>query len=62
MGKAKDSIRQGSDNPFDDPYFWLSLATIDFCGLFGKTQKNSQPQSIDKENGMSSKETKNMRY
>jgi hypothetical protein len=54
-GKAKKSMRLGRDNPFADPYFWLSLVTTDYCILFGKPEGNLQTRSIDKENDTVSK-------
>jgi hypothetical protein len=40
MSQASPQNVQG--NPFNDPCFWFSLATIDFSGLFGITIHNHE--------------------
>ncbi|GMO69727.1 MAG: hypothetical protein Ta2A_18000 [Treponemataceae bacterium] len=45
-GIPKDSPQKRQDNPFDDPWFWLNIAMMDFCGFFGigaDTQRDSRP-------------------
>jgi hypothetical protein len=42
--------KTGQVSPFDDPWFWLRLATIDFCALSGMGAGNSGEQTPDKEN------------
>jgi hypothetical protein len=31
-GISKDSPQKGHNTYFDAPWFWLNLATMDFCG------------------------------
>jgi hypothetical protein len=35
-------------NPFNDLWFWLRLATIDFSGLFGITIPNHEEEPSNK--------------
>jgi hypothetical protein len=40
---------KAKNNPFDSPWFWLSLATIDFCKAFGIGAGNTEEQTPNKE-------------
>jgi hypothetical protein len=53
QGRGKTPVASdtaGQVSPFDDLWFWLSLATIDFCALLGMGTGNGEEQTPDKEN------------
>jgi hypothetical protein len=44
------SDKAGQTSPFADPWFWLSLVTVDFCVLLGMGADKNEEQTPDKEN------------
>jgi hypothetical protein len=47
--RGMKGMPKGQNNPFDDPWFWLSLATIDFYDFFGIWAGNTEEQPTNKE-------------